>query len=1072
MLQVIDLEKTYKSKQGQQVKALDKVSIKFPERGLVFILGKSGSGKSTLLNVLGGLDSVDDGEIIIKGKSSKNFSQKDFDSYRNTYLGFIFQEYNILNEFSVYENIALAIELQGKKPSKKDVMKILTDVELNEYAYRKPNELSGGQKQRVAIARALVKNPQIILADEPTGALDSKTGIQIFDTLKNLSKDKLIIVVSHDRDFAEIYGDRIIEIKDGQILSDESKELALSKSENEGISIVDNVISIKKGYKLKEEDVELINNAVALDGAIVVTNVLNNKKLKDDLHLTDNLDKEIFVKTDESKIILNNDKFKLIKSRLPLKKSIKMGLSSLKNKPFRLFLTIFLTAIALTIFGIIFTMSNYSAVNTVKDGISARDYKYGMVRFNEANYDDEDPNKIRYYNDSSFTYERANEFKKFNLDYDLLYSQSSYSGLQAPFVKSAQGLYANYLIGGVEYSKSTLDKCGYTIIKGEEPTKINEVLITDYLVHRLMKYGMQVITPNRGTINLTPDAQNESEKLTEDKIVGQRINNPFQNYSNEPLIIKGIVSTNIDYSIYSQHINKDEYQIRQDNPSVYNQVNYKINKGYPNVLFISPKLAEKFKNDTTISNYKNEYVSVNIPFNGQGGSQTYNTSRFNKVDSIDTNNIIYKKGYNKLSHGEALMSLQRAYDLIDKSISIPEYEYVDYYMYYDSSTNSLVVNKNTSTQSDFYSYSDAYARKNLYKDGFDNYETLKNDEMFKLVFKSSYRYDSYDDDKWISHFLEDKDLNNKDVVAYMYYYLMSGSSLDLNRLAEISPFTNSEDVINYLDNLRNNTPYGKSYNMYRNEANLKLFKDNNLVDTINLESQDALSIDSYNNNSKRTYPIKIVGVYMQGDDSKNDELILSLEDYNLIKDYASGKYSSLLFRYNSVDDTTKLLEESYSKELPYKFNFQNEASESIDSINELVEIFTGVLLYVAIALAIFAMLLLTNFISTSIVYKRREIGILRAVGATSNDVFKIFWTEAFTIAIINFILASIACFISIMIMNKSLSKELFIIGNVFNFGVLSFGSILVIAIVTAFIASFIPVYHLARKKPIDTIKNA
>lgn len=210
------------------------MSIKFPERGLVFILGKSGSGKSTLLNVLGGLDQVDKGEIIIKGKSSKDFSQSDFDSYRNTYLGFVFQEYNILNEFSVGENIALALQLQGKKASKEEITKILDEVDLKGFADRKPNELSGGQKQRIAIARALIKNPPIILADEPTGALDSRTGIQIFDTLKSLSQHKLVIVVSHDREFAEQYGDRVIELKDGKIISDISKFKEKPEQSSEG----------------------------------------------------------------------------------------------------------------------------------------------------------------------------------------------------------------------------------------------------------------------------------------------------------------------------------------------------------------------------------------------------------------------------------------------------------------------------------------------------------------------------------------------------------------------------------------------------------------------------------------------------------------------------------------------------------------------------------------------------------------------------------------------------------------------------------------------------------------------
>ena len=219
MLQVKNLTKRYATK-GETVEALHGVSVDVPETGMVFLLGKSGSGKSTLLNLAGGLDAPDEGEIIVKGKSSKDFTPADFDSYRNTYVGFIFQEYNILNELTVGENVALALELQGKPRDKARIDELLAMVDMQGYADRRPNTLSGGQKQRVAIARALIKEPKIILADEPTGALDAKTGKEILLLLKELSKEKLVIVVSHDAEFAHTFGDRILEIADGAIVRD------------------------------------------------------------------------------------------------------------------------------------------------------------------------------------------------------------------------------------------------------------------------------------------------------------------------------------------------------------------------------------------------------------------------------------------------------------------------------------------------------------------------------------------------------------------------------------------------------------------------------------------------------------------------------------------------------------------------------------------------------------------------------------------------------------------------------------------------------------------------------------
>ena len=219
MLQVKNLRKEYVTNKSVVTTALDGVTLNFPETGMVFILGKSGSGKSTLLNLCGGLDKPSSGEIILNGKSCKDFKEKDFDLYRNTFAGFVFQEYNIVEEYTMEENVALALELQGKR-IKQEVAKILEEADLFDLAARKANTLSGGQKQRVAIARALVKQPQIILADEPTGALDSQTGTQIFDLLKKYSENRLVLVVSHDRDFAERYADRIIELQDGKVLSD------------------------------------------------------------------------------------------------------------------------------------------------------------------------------------------------------------------------------------------------------------------------------------------------------------------------------------------------------------------------------------------------------------------------------------------------------------------------------------------------------------------------------------------------------------------------------------------------------------------------------------------------------------------------------------------------------------------------------------------------------------------------------------------------------------------------------------------------------------------------------------
>ena len=221
MIKFDNVSKTYVSKSKSKVRALKNVSFELDNRGMVFILGKSGSGKSTLLNLLGGLDAPTGGVITVDGKSTEKFKQTDYDAYRNGYVGFVFQDFNLLKDFNVRDNVALALQLSNDDEIDKKVTDSLAQVELSsEYLTRRVGELSGGERQRVAIARSLVKDSRLVLADEPTGNLDSKTGESIWQLLKNLSQSKLVVVVSHDRESAIKYADRVIEISDGIVVSD------------------------------------------------------------------------------------------------------------------------------------------------------------------------------------------------------------------------------------------------------------------------------------------------------------------------------------------------------------------------------------------------------------------------------------------------------------------------------------------------------------------------------------------------------------------------------------------------------------------------------------------------------------------------------------------------------------------------------------------------------------------------------------------------------------------------------------------------------------------------------------
>ncbi len=230
MLSVKNLTRKYKNG-SEYVKAVNNITTHFEVGEFVFVLGASGSGKSTLLNVLCGLDTEIEGSVVVDGVDTKDFTKKDWAIYRNHYVGFVFQEYNLISHLKLWENVALPLQFQGisKQEAKEKAIRELELVGLGKMVEKKPNQISGGQAQRVAIARALVTDPKVVMADEPTGALDTELGEKIIDYLKKVSKDRVVVIVTHDEDLAYKYGTRIISLQDGEVLKDtlESSEFEM-----------------------------------------------------------------------------------------------------------------------------------------------------------------------------------------------------------------------------------------------------------------------------------------------------------------------------------------------------------------------------------------------------------------------------------------------------------------------------------------------------------------------------------------------------------------------------------------------------------------------------------------------------------------------------------------------------------------------------------------------------------------------------------------------------------------------------------------------------------------------------
>ena len=312
MLEIKNISKSYVTGTFTQ-KALDNFSLKFRREEFVSILGQSGSGKTTLLNIIGGLDKYDEGDLIINDKSTKSFKEKDWDAYRNNCIGFIFQNYNLITHISILENIEMGMTLSGvgSKEKREKALEALKKVGLEEHAHKKPNQLSGGQMQRVAIARALATDPDIILADEPTGALDSKTSQQIMKLIKEISKDKLVIMVTHNRQLAEEYSTRIVELKDGKLISD-SNPIKKVEKEAETFSIRKTAMSFLTALKLSFNNIKTkkgrtaltaLASSIGIIGIALILSLSNGFKIE-----IDNFEKDSL---SEAPIIISQQSMKL-----------------------------------------------------------------------------------------------------------------------------------------------------------------------------------------------------------------------------------------------------------------------------------------------------------------------------------------------------------------------------------------------------------------------------------------------------------------------------------------------------------------------------------------------------------------------------------------------------------------------------------------------------------------------------------------------------------------------------------------------------------------------------------------
>lgn len=911
MLEVKDLVKVYKTKDGQETRALDGISLSFGETGMVFILGKSGSGKSTLLHVCGGLDSVDQGEIIVKGKSSKDFAPNDYDSYRNTYAGFIFQEYNILEDFTVEDNIAIALELQGKPKDAEQIAQILQQVDLEGYGKRKPNTLSGGQKQRVAIARALVKNPEIIFADEPTGALDSETGKQVLDTLKKLSQDKLVIVVSHDKEFAEQYGDRIIELQDGKVIRDVQK-----------------VTLSKQGKPLKSPKFE---------------------------PLTEQPKQKEYTKQDQI----------WIRSRLPMRHAVKIGLSSIKTRPVKFTVTVIMALLAFCLVGLFSCLMFYNEKTVIQKSLADSGTQYLRMSkyyiYNETQYAPSGKSESTVPTPAQALFSQA-EIDTISQSlgddviptYGIMYAMiENLSYGESMFV--SEFFYSNDIRGFVPSSA----KLEY--ISGRAPVGDGEIAISDYMFESICHGQLTDPTSGEVLINIT-------------------------NYDQAVIVIKG--KTLRISGVYKGEPIDDKYRnMDKQDQDLHQAWDQKRMFGFYSYAVIDETCMETF------ADLVGTYPSM-PPMNYVTGP--YTEFRYNP-DSL-------RHGYN--SH-YALLDNVAYIDNHGNAVSAGA-----------TQTKSMVLDSKT-----YFTLVDEVVQQMLLSPDEANAELreiYQNSELkglLELLKNSAFSS---------ANLIQQKGKQALDILQ---------PYIDLDAMRFSLTFTTTDEVfVSDIHVIGFNTVGGPILRMA-------------------YASQDIL--DAYIGYAgQNAYYTTATTEYRPSTDSPH-----LYQTFFARTGQSMQQIRSIMAYDNAVQQ-----DGSY-------YRAENDLIVIIQGFSFLIGVLAQVFLYVGIAFVIFTVLLFANFISASIAKKKKEIGILRALGARGSDVFKIFFIEAGIIAGICMIVANLVTAVLASVINAAMSSALSFSLSIFVFGIASVGLIIAIACVTGVLATLLPVYKESRKKPVESIRQ-
>ncbi|MBP5090941.1 MAG: ATP-binding cassette domain-containing protein [Bacilli bacterium] len=1099
MLKIRNLTKRYATANGVEVNGLANVSFDLPDKGMIFLLGKSGSGKSTLLHLLGGLDAPSGGEIIIGERCLADFSQAELDEYRNRFVGFIFQDFNLISELNVHDNLLLALKLQGKEDDDDLLSDSLRKVGLLGYLKKSTNQLSGGEKQRVAIARAMIKDPKMILADEPTGPLDFENGEMIFGLLKALARERLVVVASHDKEAAERYGDRVIELKDGMVLMDSG-----------GKSVNPEGVLLASGLREKGSLKASLPMRFALK---IAWSNLKKRKLK------------LF-----SGVALTSIAFSLLASSLS-------------------FASIDREALLSEALG----KSYYESVKVEKrtydvPKISVASDPYGE---NIYAFDDSKPLFLRYlFKDDDLTFlnregaEVAGVFKIPGLGIgNLSIDQESLSG----FSSQIFGLFSDC---GKEYC----DK-HFTLEAGRYPESVLEMAITseqaDVLLHAIGSEGNRLYESKDeivgSSISLETRAGNSPIKsLTISGIyktcdVPERFSASKDEYDS---------SLEREYSAFKSNTFMDVAFVTSDFYDAY--------FGYYDYL---DGMSGSFKTETRISldgytlndgkHYYAYYVSNVIPaklvseYADQFQIYGLDGKRLESLDLKDDEIMVSKEYHDEMvkENFAALKDDLKSFiansyrfdnklDLYQKeAFDIFESEaFKDKYQAYKDLSDKFVpgfsCKETASLESELESLVEKYFA-----------ELSKRDFLFGVVSGLAYPFDSYLE-KLLDDHLNESELSDFQSLASRLSSWDRKSLLDLTeyewgRLSSIVENHYEEVFASYaaLDEFRAAMPYSMANSLFgkdeQSEVELEIAKRINdrfdgdyrsflaaalsgelseedyhdLVSLFRLHFQGSRDVGrfEYGHFATRTTPpskldlcnsetgdnYKTVGYIASKGDGLGGTIVASpnalkkmgvkIDRQSSVSFYQTkygnnhnGKYSYLLASSIKGRKAVSALNHDFGD---YRYESVDPVSEEFTSSVDSMFLINIIFIIVGGVFLIFSSLLFSSFIASSVKDKEKEIGIIKSMGASSADVCKVFVSQALIFALSTSLLGFLFGWGWIIYANQIFVFNSSIDMALYHYGALNFLLILAIAVSVSFLSSFLPIKRIAKKEVGDVVKT-